>query len=176
MSLTANPSIHFALQKRVVRPLPRIVLVEARKKSCTSCDTLISSCAQVRSSSDCCSHSHRVCRAMEVSRRLGIPSPPRSNNLHVVGQATKHFPRMEPSFPVHRNLRQMLLISSIAHGGKPSTMIVYMGISMRTDLTQIWCPLLAMSGPWHAGSIVAMDSTVDWIMAFWDLLCAQREA
>jgi hypothetical protein len=44
-------------------------------------------------------------------------------------------------------------------------MMVYMGITERTDFIQIRRPLLAMSGPWQAGSLLATASTVDWIRA-----------
>ena len=50
--------------------------------------------------------------------------PSSSFGRQTMGHVTMHFPLMLPSLPVHRNHLQMTLISSIAHRGKPSAMMV----------------------------------------------------
>jgi hypothetical protein len=134
--------------------------VEALKKARTSLEDAMGRLDHALVWSTFCSQSYLACRAMEVSCRSGMPRPPRSVGRQTVGHVTMHFPLTDPSFPVHRNLRQMLLISSIAHGGSPSAMMVQMGMAERTDLIQMSLPLLAMSGPWQLGSLLSMLAAV----------------
>jgi hypothetical protein len=87
-----------------------------------------------------------------------MPRPPCSLGEQTTGQATRHWPPVTKSVPVHRKVR-LLSISSIAHDDKLQKMETWTGIADSVVFISVTLPAAVSSPAFQVGKRAATVST-----------------
>lgn len=123
--------IHLSFQKKDSSPISHWDAYQAVKVSVARVSLIIGKPVHDLFMPDLRSHSHRIRRIRPCFLR---PKPPKRIGLHMLSQATKHFPPLTSYFPAKNKAHTNLFSSSRSHAVASGIRRWCTGLAAMTDL------------------------------------------
>ncbi|KAG2617813.1 hypothetical protein PVAP13_3NG258010 [Panicum virgatum] len=153
-----QPCNQRSVQNKVFLPLPTVVTTDTANIAAVLGYVGTSRPAHGRSGLVFSNQSHRICNAQPIISRLWIPSPPRSRGLMTFSHATKQLPPLISFLPFHKKLLLILSTARMNHLGTLIAISRYIGMAVRTNLTNTARPAKLIREAFQPGSLLAIFS------------------